>query len=403
MQEQHHEHKCLADRGYKFQQDDKRRCEETFPDGYWDDKDAATVDFMSVKGVACQVQDAGGNLRIPRLTVSEAFYKRILQTLNYDVYSHAKRRHSYSFWNEVYYNVMSLYLNVCMPCLSFGLTFTLQVIGEKGVNNVISTEHRHHMTEGSGAEWLILWFDACAGQMCNWTEVMYHCHITDPDLGMHMYARVDCKIPIKGHTFLECDRGFGEVIRAAKGIKIISDMQDWMDIAATSNQKHPPLITKFTQEMHLDWQLFLGQFYSKGRTDIDNLKALLQGSKWRSYGASEELIKGEDGEPDRVETVSHPGEVWLRYSHDVTEPWTKIDMRAFCKKSDRFKYARDTDGRMANMASEVAYMLISCHTNSLCFSTWRWTKESSTTSMRLLRCTLCTMDHGQWLLPKGLI
>ena len=41
-----------------------------------------------------------------------------------------------------------------------------------------------------------------------------------------------------------------------------------------------------------------------------------------------------------------------------------------------------------------AYMLISCHTNSLCFST---------TSMRLLRCTPCTMDHGQWLLPKGLI
>ena len=82
MQEQHHEHKCLADMGYTFQQDDKRRCEETFPDGYWDDKDGATVDFMSVKGVECQVQDAGGNLRTPRLTVGEAFYKRILQTLN---------------------------------------------------------------------------------------------------------------------------------------------------------------------------------------------------------------------------------------------------------------------------------------------------------------------------------
>ena len=101
LQMDHHHHKAIADRGYKFQQHDKRLCEETFPDGYWDDKVAENVEFMSDKGVECQVQDAGGNLRTPRLTVGEAFYKRILQTLNYDVYSHAKRRHSYSFWNEV--------------------------------------------------------------------------------------------------------------------------------------------------------------------------------------------------------------------------------------------------------------------------------------------------------------
>lgn len=233
------------------------------------------------------------------------------------------------------------------------MSFMLQVVGEKGVNTVISTEHRHHMTQGSGAEWLILWFDACAGQMCNWTEVMYHCHITDPDLQMHMYNRIDSKIPIKGHTFLECDRGFGEVIRASKGVKIISDMKDWMGIAAKSNLKHPPLITEFTQEMHYDWESFLKQFYVKGRKDIDDLKALLVGSKWRSYGASEELIRCPNGVPPRVELCSHPGEVWIRYSHDATEPWTKIDMRRFCKKADRFQYARDSDGRMANTASEV--------------------------------------------------
>ena len=247
----------------------------------------------------------------------------------------------------------------CMAAYGHSLSdpHTGQVIGEKGVNNCISTEHTHHMTQGSGAEWLILWFDACAGQMCNWTEVMYHCHITDPDLGMHMYARIDSKIPIKGHTYLECDRGFGEVIRASKGHDIISDMADWMDIAAKSNEKNPPLITKFIQQMHYDWESFLIQFYVKGRTDANDLKKLLQGSKWRSYGASEELIKGENGEPDRVETVSHPGEVWIRYSHDLTEPWTKIDMRRYCVKANRYQYARDVDGRMANMASEVTCML----------------------------------------------
>ena len=70
--------------------------------------------------------------------------------------------------------------------------------------------------------------------------------------------------------------GFGEVIRASKGIKTISDMQDWMTIAQGSNKKNPPLNTEFTQEMHIDWQSFLGQFYTRGHTDIDGIKKLLQ-------------------------------------------------------------------------------------------------------------------------------
>ena len=239
------------------------------------------------------------------------------------------------------------------------------------MNNVLSAEHFHHMNQGSGAHWLVMWFDACAGQMFNWVECQYHCHITDPDMDMHMYARLDAKIPEKGHTYLECDRGFGEVQRESKGVKTIADMYQWMDIAKAcnvdgppalltcplqdSNRKHPPLVTEFTQDMHYDWQKFLSQFYVRGRTDIEDLKVLLRGSKWRSYGASEELIKGENGEPDRVELVSHPGEVWLRYSHDDTEPWTKVDLRRtwICPKKDRHAYARDDDGWLANVSSEV--------------------------------------------------
>ena len=111
------------------------------------------------------------------------------------------------------------------------------------------------MKDGSGAEWLITWFDACMGQCNNWAHVMFRLLITDPDLGMHMYVRMDDKIPMKGHTYLQCDRGFGEIIREGKGRKIISDMQDWIEIAKKSNRKNPPCVTEFKQELHYDWVL----------------------------------------------------------------------------------------------------------------------------------------------------
>ena len=101
LQEEHHKHKVAADKAYKMQKADMARTEEDFPDGCWDNVVAGRVEFCSVKGCETQVQDAGGNLRTPRLTVGEAYYKRILQTFNYDIYSHAKRRHGYFFWNEV--------------------------------------------------------------------------------------------------------------------------------------------------------------------------------------------------------------------------------------------------------------------------------------------------------------
>ena len=91
----------------------------------------------------------------------------------------------------------------------------------------------------------------------------------------------------------------------------------------------------------------------KSRKDEHDVKVLLQGSKWRSYGVSEEIVRGKDGEPDHVELVAHPGEVWIRYSHDVKEPWTKLDLRRCCKKKDRYRYTRGHDGLLANVPSEV--------------------------------------------------
>ena len=125
-----------------------------------------------------------------------------------------------------------------------------------------------------------------------------------------------------------------------------------MEIFKGSNQKHPHRIVDFTQDMFFNWVKYLGQFFVKRNVDMKGKKALLQGSVWRSCGWSPDLIIQPDGYT-KVEMVHHPGEIWLKYSHDDQEPWTKIDLRRESKRKSQYMYGRDKGGDMSNIATEV--------------------------------------------------
>jgi len=145
----------------------------------------------------------------------------------------------------------------------------------------------------------------------------------------------------------------GAIIRQSKCEKTIADMWQWMAIAAKASSKKPYKIIDFSQEHHFDWETYLKQFYVRRSKGLDDVKVLLSGAVWRSFGCSPDLVMQEDG-TSRVEMVEHPGEVWIRYSHDATEPWTKLDLRRYCKKADAYKYGRDKDGTISNTATQVS-------------------------------------------------
>ena len=94
-------HVAKANKAYKFQAHDKNVTASVFTPGYFDGTNAADIGFNSTDAFETQIQDAGGNLRTPRLRVGEAFYKRILATFNYGIYSKARDTHSVYMWNEV--------------------------------------------------------------------------------------------------------------------------------------------------------------------------------------------------------------------------------------------------------------------------------------------------------------
>ena len=247
-----------------------------------------------------------------------------------------------------------------------------QVIGEKGVNNVISCEYEHHVNQGTGAKRANVWFDRCMGQCNNWTLCQYHVHITDEDSGMFMHERLDEKTPYSGHSFLENDREYGNIQQAARAVPTISDYNDWMDIARRANKKNPNRVVHLTQEYHYDFQKFLSQYYIASRKEyVGGENVTIMDAVWRNYGMGEELVDPGDGSEPRVELVAHPGEVvifrydmdmtycrcaqvWLRYTHDVTEPWTKIDMRRRAKKKHQGQYSRNEEGVWSCIRTKVS-------------------------------------------------
>ena len=130
------------------------------------------------------------------------------------------------------------------------------------------------------------------------------------------------------------------------------DYKDRIQIAKDCNRKHPHRVIEFTQDMHFDWERFLNQLYVKGRDDMDGVVGRILGARWRRYGANEmRMYPPDDGEP-RVELVEHPGEVWIRYSLDDTEPWTRIEVRRACNKKYKDQYGRDKEGTVTNVGTD---------------------------------------------------
>ena len=85
---------------------------------------------------------------------------------------------------------------------------------------------------------------------------------------------------------------------------------------------------------------------------MDGVVGRILGARRRSYGASEMLVHPKDGGEPRVELVEHPGEVWIRYSLDDTEPWTRIEMRRTCSKKYKDQYDRDEEGTVMNVGTD---------------------------------------------------
>jgi hypothetical protein len=236
-------------------------------------------EYRSVAGTESISSDFMGNICVPKLSAGETYYMRKLKLFNYGVHIGSVDRHSMYFWDEKQ--------------------------GRKTSNDILSAVHACLTDRATGRTNLHWWSDNTKSQVKCWQTVKYCLELTRRD-SIHMFDRIDALFPPVGHTFLENDRGFSTVSRAAKKITTIASKADYMTIAKKASKTNPIRVEELTQPKHRDFEAFLSQFYTQrlnGFNNADGEKVLLDEIRWIKY---------------------EKGRAFYRHSFEDTEAWKRV-------------------------------------------------------------------------------
>lgn len=184
-----------------------------------DDTEAIAMDFQK-------------NLNLPNVTTNDVYYKRQLTFVAFNIHELASN-------NAIFYTYV-------------------ETVGGKGPNEVVSMLNHYIFTQlKTSVRHLHLFCDSCAGQNKNFTVFRYLHYV------VHVAKRlssVKVTFPVRGHSYLECDRDMGLVNQ-----KVVAELpQDWMAELATCRLKPSPFIVhEVDQAMLRDWSAYFNGIYKK--------------------------------------------------------------------------------------------------------------------------------------------
>jgi hypothetical protein len=189
-----------------------------------------------------------------------------------------------------------------------------------GPNEVLST--LYHLLNnlgrgivGSGV--LNLIFDSCPVNknqyICGFAN-----ELSDPSSPFYMFRRVDLKMPVVGHSFIEPDTGFSTIeSKFAKTNPRIDQPADWEEfIKRCWRGTHPQYVGMVDQKVFKDWKAVLEKKYSvigKQCLEIAGEKSRFKDMSWMTFGECNDS--------------RHCCEMWFRYSlNETAGRWYKINI-----------------------------------------------------------------------------
>jgi hypothetical protein len=89
--------------------------------------------------------------------------------------------------------------------------------------------------------------------------------VVAPD-GFHIFKKINFFFPPLGHTYLEADRGFAQMSRAAGKHRTIPSVSAFVDIAKTASPSNPASCVQPEQEAFRDMTGYLSQFCDKQKS-----------------------------------------------------------------------------------------------------------------------------------------
>ena len=246
--------------------------------------DTALPAFNSAQAIDVFHFDFQKNIPTPKLTVGKQFYHRLLWTHLFGIWSASKGILCAFMWNEL--------------------------VAHRGANDVVSCLSHFIFNTAlgrTGAKWSIWWADNCIGQNKNHCVVWFFQDL----IRRNVFSRIDYKFLVVGHTYGPTDRCFGAIEKYLYKLENVYTPQEWYHHVQKSSSIAE--VMEMKQENFHDHRSYLRNIYTERNKDEE--RAPLQFSKavWFNFGIGEELVGGV------LQKKEHKNEVWLRYTHDITE------------------------------------------------------------------------------------
>ena len=221
------------------------------------------------------------NLPVPTLTHGSMFYSRQLWVYNFGVHNTTTGSASMYMWNET--------------------------IAGRGADEVCSCLKQHLKTLSPRTKKLTLFSDSCFGQNKNFQMVCFWNQQV-----LERFEQIDHKFLVRGHTYLPNDRDFAHIEKRKSSARVYVP-GDWEAVVRTACSVVPFDVNPMEACKFLDFSE-LSQQYTHRKKDTAKKPVLISKALWMNFGQGEDL---------GGEVKKHPNEVWLRYSYDHDEPWSK--------------------------------------------------------------------------------
>ena len=252
--------------------------------------------FNKIGAVDVYHFDFQKNMPTPKLTVGKQFCLRLLWTYLFGIYSASHEIMCALMWNEL--------------------------IAHRGANDVVSCLAHFIFTTQlgrTGAKWSIWWADNCPGQNKNHAVIWFFQDL----IRRGIYSRIDYKFLVVGHTYGPTDRCFGVIEKHLNKYENVYTPQEWYEHEQQATSKVE--VIEMHQEHFRNYWNHLHHMYVERNKDVNGHNIEFNKVAWFNFGIGEELING------NLQQKEHPLEVWIRYSHDLTETPKKV---SFLKKSN---------------------------------------------------------------------